>query len=124
MRASGADRWSYRKTYRRTFIRKALDESLRRLQTDYIDIYQLHNAKMEHIDDAAMWATLEELKAAGKIRMYGIALGPAIGFLYEGVDAVEKHNVASLQIIWNMLEQFPARSRSRPRMTVEPIRDS
>lgn len=89
------------------FIRKALDASLRRLQTDYIDVYQLHNAKMEHIDDAQMWATLEELKAAGKIRMYGIALGPAIGFLYEGVDAIEKHNVASLQIIWNMLEQYP-----------------
>ncbi len=89
------------------FIRKALDESLRRLQTDYIDIYQLHNAKMEHVDDDAMWSTLEELKSAGKIRMYGIALGPAIGFLYEGLDAVKKHNVASLQIIWNMLEQYP-----------------
>jgi len=89
------------------FIRKALDESLRRLQTDYIDIYQLHNAKMEHVHDEAMWATLEELKAAGKIRMYGIALGPAIGFLYEGVDAVKAHNVASLQVIWNILEQFP-----------------
>jgi aryl-alcohol dehydrogenase-like predicted oxidoreductase len=89
------------------FIRKALDASLRRLQTDYIDIYQLHNAKMEHVDNAEMWSALEELKAAGKIRMYGIALGPAIGFLYEGVDAIEKHNVASLQIIWNMLEQYP-----------------
>jgi aryl-alcohol dehydrogenase-like predicted oxidoreductase len=89
------------------FIRKALDESLRRLQTDYIDIYQLHNAKMEHVHDAAMWATLDELKHAGKIRMAGIALGPAIGFLYEGVDAVKAHNVASLQVIWNILEQFP-----------------
>ncbi len=89
------------------FIRKALDESLRRLQTDYIDIYQLHNAKMEHVHDEAMWTTLEELKAAGKIRMYGIALGPAIGFLYEGVDAIKAHNVASLQVIWSLLEQFP-----------------
>jgi aryl-alcohol dehydrogenase-like predicted oxidoreductase len=91
------------------FIRKALDESLRRLQTDYIDIYQLHNAKMEHVHDEAMWATLAELKAAGKIRMYGIALGPAIGFLYEGVDAIKAHNVATLQVIWNMLEQYPGR---------------
>jgi aryl-alcohol dehydrogenase-like predicted oxidoreductase len=89
------------------FIRKALDESLRRLQTDYVDIYQLHNAKMEHVHDELMWTTLEELKAAGKIRMYGIALGPAIGFLYEGVDAVKAHNVASLQVIWSLLEQYP-----------------
>jgi aryl-alcohol dehydrogenase-like predicted oxidoreductase len=39
--------------------------------------------------------------------MYGIALGPAIGWLYEGIGAVKKRNVSSLQIIWNMLEQFP-----------------
>ena len=89
------------------FIRKALDASLRRLNTDYVDIYQLHNAKMDHIGNQEMWATLEALKAEGKIRMYGIALGPAIGFLYEGVDAVQKHNVATLQVIWNMLEQYP-----------------
>jgi len=91
------------------FIRKALDESLRRLRTDYVDIYQLHNAKMEHVHDEAMWATLEALKQAGKIRMYGIALGPAIGFLYEGVDAIKAHNVATLQVIWNILEQYPGR---------------
>jgi len=90
-----------------TYIRKALDESLRRLRTDYIDIYQLHNAKMDHVHDDVMWETLEALKASGKIRMYGVALGPAIGFLYEGVDAVKEHNVPSLQIIWNMLEQYP-----------------
>lgn len=89
------------------FIRKACEESLRRLGTDYIDIYQLHNAKMEHVNDAAMWETLEALKREGKIRMYGVALGPAIGFLYEGVDAVKEHNCASLQIIWNAIEQFP-----------------
>jgi len=89
------------------YIRKALDESLRRLGTDYIDIYQLHNAKMDHVHDEAMWATLEDLKREGKIRMYGIALGPAIGFLYEGVDAVKEHNVATLQIIWSLLEQYP-----------------
>ena len=89
------------------FIRKACDASLKRLKTDYIDIYQLHNAKMEHIHNEEMWATLEALKREGKIRMYGIALGPAIGFLYEGIDAIKEHNVPMLQIIWNMLEQFP-----------------
>jgi len=91
------------------YIRKALDQSLRRLQTDYIDIYQLHNAKMEHVNDEAMWAALEALKTEGKIRMYGIALGPAIGFLYEGIDAVKAHNVATLQVIWSLLEQYPGR---------------
>ncbi len=89
------------------FLRFALEESLRRLQTDCIDIYQFHNARMTHIDDDALFELLEAFKHEGKIRMYGIALGPAIGWLYEGVDAVQKRRVPSMQIIWNILEQFP-----------------
>jgi aryl-alcohol dehydrogenase-like predicted oxidoreductase len=89
------------------FIRFACEESLKRLGTEYIDIYQLHNAKMEHVHDDAMWETLDALKREGKIRMYGLALGPAIGFLYEGIDAIKARNVGMLQVIWNLLEQFP-----------------
>ncbi|MDQ2864855.1 MAG: aldo/keto reductase [Candidatus Eremiobacteraeota bacterium] len=89
------------------FVRKALEESLRRLKTDYIDIYQMHNARMAQVMDDRLWELLESLKLEGKIRMYGVALGPAIGWLYEGVDAVRLRNVPSLQIIWNILEQFP-----------------
>ncbi|MDP9025091.1 MAG: aldo/keto reductase [Candidatus Eremiobacteraeota bacterium] len=89
------------------FVRKALEDSLRRLKTDYIDIYQMHNARMDQIADDALWELLDSLKGEGKLRMYGVALGPAIGWLYEGVDAVKMRNVSSLQIIWNMLEQFP-----------------
>jgi aryl-alcohol dehydrogenase-like predicted oxidoreductase len=95
------------------FVRRALEASLRRLQTDYVDIYQMHNARMAQIDDDALWELLESLRAEGKIRMYGVALGPAIGWLYEGVDAVRKRNVASLQIIWNMLEQYPGDEQVR-----------
>ena len=89
------------------FVRRALEESLRRLETDHIDIYQMHNARMAQIDDDTLWSLLEDFKREGKIRMYGVALGPAIGWLYEGVDAVVKRNCPSLQIIWNLLEQFP-----------------
>ncbi|MDQ2872944.1 MAG: aldo/keto reductase, partial [Candidatus Eremiobacteraeota bacterium] len=68
------------------FLRFALEESLRRLQTDCIDIYQFHNARMEHIENGELFDLLESFKKEGKIRAYGIALGPAIGWLYEGVD--------------------------------------
>lgn len=95
------------------FVRRALEESLRRLKTDYVDIYQMHNARMAQIDDDALWDLLESFKREGKIRMYGVALGPAIGWLYEGVDAVKKRNVPSLQIIWNALEQFPGDEQIR-----------
>ncbi|MGB8519427.1 MAG: aldo/keto reductase [Candidatus Tumulicola sp.] len=95
------------------FVRRALEESLRRLQTDYVDIYQMHNARMAQIDDDPLWKLLETLKREGKIRMYGVALGPAIGWLYEGVDAIRKRNVASLQIIWNALERYPGDEQIR-----------
>ena len=89
------------------FIRFALEQSLQRLKTDYIDIYQVHNAHLEQIESDELFALLETFKQEGKIRAYGIALGPAIGWLYEGIDAVEKRNVPSLQMIYNMLEPFP-----------------
>lgn len=89
------------------FVRKALEESLRRLKTEYIDIYQMHNARMAQVDDDALWELLESFKREGKIRMYGVALGPAIGWRYEGIDSIVRRNAATLQIIWNMLEQHP-----------------
>ncbi|GAC1413253.1 MAG: aldo/keto reductase [Candidatus Velthaea sp.] len=89
------------------FVRYALEQSLLRLRTDYIDIYSIHNAHLEQIHSDELFALLEDFKREGKIRSYGVALGPAIGWLYEGVDAARKRNVTSIQMIWNMLEQFP-----------------
>ena len=95
------------------FVRAALEASLRRLQTEYIDVYQIHNARMAQIDDDALWELLESFKREGKIRMYGVALGPAIGWLGEGVEAVRRRHVSSLQIIWNALEQYPGDEQIR-----------
>lgn len=95
------------------FVRRALEDSLRRLRTEYVDIYQMHNARMAQIEDNTLWDLLESFKREGKIRMYGVALGPAIGWLYEGVDAVRDRNIASLQIIWNVLEQYPGNEQIR-----------
>ena len=77
-----------------------------RLQTDYIDVYQMHNARMEQILDGSLFELLDAFKAEGKIRTWGVALGPAIGWLWEGVEAARR-NVPMVQMIWNMLEPFP-----------------
>ncbi len=95
------------------FVRFALEESLRRLQTDYIDIYSIHNAHLAQVHSDELFGLLAEFKAEGKILSYGVALGPAIGWLYEGIDAARKRNVTNIQMIWNMLEQFPGNEMLR-----------
>jgi len=65
---------------------------------------------MEQIYDDALWTTLEKLKTEGKVRYYGVALGPAIGWLYEGTNCIRERNMTSVQHIYNMLEQHPGRA--------------
>jgi aryl-alcohol dehydrogenase-like predicted oxidoreductase len=90
------------------FLRFAVDKCLERLETDYIDVLQIHNAKMEHVRDPELWGTLRDLKREGKIRAWGAAFGPAIGWLYEAVHLVEREpDINTIQMIWNVLEQHP-----------------
>jgi aryl-alcohol dehydrogenase-like predicted oxidoreductase len=91
------------------FVRKALEASLRRLGTDHLDLYQLHNPRMNAVERDDTFEALEELKAEGKIREYGIALGPAIGWREEGLRAIETRRIASVQTVYNLLEQDPGR---------------
>jgi aryl-alcohol dehydrogenase-like predicted oxidoreductase len=87
--------------------RRALEASLERLGTDYVDLYQLHNPRMDAILEDDLYGCLEELKAEGRIRHYGIALGPKIGWRDEGVQALRTRAISSLQTVYNMLEQEP-----------------
>ena len=91
------------------FVRFAADESLKRLETDYIDLYQVHNPRMDDIDSDDLFDTLTRLQDEGKIRHFGVALGPAIGWKDEGLAAMNKRDICSLQIIYNLLEQDPGR---------------
>ncbi len=91
------------------YVRDAVEAALKRLKTDRIDILQLHNITMPQVEDDALWETLAELQREGKLISYGAALGPAIGWLYEGIRCVQERDVQILQHIYNMLEQFPGR---------------
>ena len=92
------------------FIRFALEQSLTRLGSDYVDFLQLHNTKMDAIEDDALFELMEEFKGEGKIRAYGVALGPKIGWLEEGVKAMRERDLAGVQMIYNLLEQDPGRA--------------
>jgi aryl-alcohol dehydrogenase-like predicted oxidoreductase len=52
-----------------------LEESLRALQTDYIDVYQLHSANNELFDNEELWTMLDKQVQAGKVRYLGNSIG-------------------------------------------------
>lgn len=91
------------------FLRFALGESLRRLDTDYVDFLQLHNVKMDAVEDDGLFELMDTIKSEGGIRSYGIALGPKIGWKEEGMKAMRERSVSGVQMIHNILEQDPGR---------------
>lgn len=91
------------------FARRAIEASLRRLGTEVIDVLQIHNPRMEHLRRDDVWALLEALRSEGKVRSYGVSLGPAIGWRDEGLWALANREMDALMIIHNLLEQDPGR---------------
>jgi aryl-alcohol dehydrogenase-like predicted oxidoreductase len=69
------------------FLKFALQQSLNRLQTDYIDVYSLHNPKMDAIKNDNLFA-----------------------WENEGLLAIEKRNITCIQTVYNLLEQDPGRA--------------
>jgi aryl-alcohol dehydrogenase-like predicted oxidoreductase len=86
------------------YIGRVMEESLRRLQTDYIDLYQLHNPTVEIIERGAVWELLERAKQTGKIRHYGVS----INSMEEGTAAVKDGRAETIQVEYNLLTQEPA----------------
>lgn len=96
-----------KKNFDSGYIRFACGESLKRLQTDYIDLYQLHNPRLEEIEEGSVFKVLGELKREGKIRHWGVS----IYLVREGVASIEK-GAETIQAIYNLLDQ-----RIKPELT-------
>jgi len=90
------------------FLRVALEKSLHRLGTDVIDLYMAHNVKLPQFRDD-LFAELEKIRGEGKIKVWGVSLGPAIGWREEGIKALTDHNAKAVQTVYNLFEQDPGR---------------
>jgi aryl-alcohol dehydrogenase-like predicted oxidoreductase len=93
----------FRKNFDADYIRFALEKSLERLRTDYIDIYQLHNPPLMMLERGTHYAILDELKQAGKIRYYGVSVHDA----YEGTMAIATGKPDVIQVAYSLLRQEP-----------------
>ena len=95
------------------FTRMALRDSLERLQTDHLDMYGLHNPKLKNIRDDSIFKVLDSFVADESIKTYQVALGPAIGWTQEGLEAMNRPNVSAVQTVYNILEQTPGNELMR-----------
>ncbi len=94
---SGWD-WNPRKEY----ILQAADQSLKRLQTDYIDLYQLHGGTLQDPIDETIEA-FELLKQTGKIRHYGISsIRPNVIREY-----LNRSGIVSVMMQYSLLDRRP-----------------
>ncbi len=92
--------WDWNPT--RDYIIKGVEQSLRRLKTDYIDLYQLHGGTIEDPIDETI-AAFELLQQQGKIRYYGISsIRPNVIREY-----VRRSNIVSVMMQYSLLDHRP-----------------
>ncbi|MCW2922610.1 MAG: aldo/keto reductase [Thermoleophilia bacterium] len=91
-------------------VMRSLERSLSNLGTDRIDLWQLHNPRMDAMHDDALWELLGDLRSQGVVRSFGPSIGPAIGWKDEGLYAIEHRDIDFFHHIYNMLEQAPGRA--------------
>ena len=90
-----------RQNFESAYLKHALEKSLRRLKTDYIDIYQLHNPPRSTLEQEEIYRFFEQSMQEGKIRFFGIS----IHSIEDGLYCLHNANIAALQVPINILEQ-------------------
>ena len=90
-----------KKNFDPDYIRFACTESLKRLRTDYIDLYQLHNPKLETIRDGSVFKVLDELRRKGHIRNWGVSIFSE----QDGAAVIENGTSSAIQAIYNLIDQ-------------------
>jgi aryl-alcohol dehydrogenase-like predicted oxidoreductase len=83
------------------YLRQAVEGSLRRLRTDYLDLFQLHSPPADVVERGEWEPVCESLKRAGKIRYYGVSCDT----MEAGLAALRYPGVSAVQFPFNLLEQ-------------------
>lgn len=92
------------KDFSKRHIFYAIDGSLKRLRTDYVDLYQLHNPSLADLEKGSIQEAMEMLQSLGKIRFWGISVTTPD----EGEVAIQNGWGYTLQVLYNVLNQSAA----------------
>lgn len=90
--------------YSRENLTAFIERSLKNLETDCLDLVQLHCPPQEVYYHPEIFGILDDLTAQGKIRHYGVSVEK----VEEAIKALEYENVKTVQIIFNIFRQRPA----------------
>ena len=90
--------------YTKKHILKSCEESLKQLKRDKIDYYQLHSAKLEHLQNGECIEAMEQLKSEGKIRYWGISLNTFNPYP-EAEYLIERNLADGFQLVLNIINQ-------------------
>jgi len=96
--------WQVAEGYDRRNLTAWVEDSLRNLSTDALDLLQLHCPPTEVYYRPAVFGLLDDLVKEGKVRYYGVSVEK----VEEALKAVEFPNVQTVQIIFNCFRQRPA----------------
>jgi aryl-alcohol dehydrogenase-like predicted oxidoreductase len=85
-----------------TYLQTALENTLQRLGTDYVDLYQLHSPSLQDLElHEDVFSLLEKFKTQGKIRAYGISVRSPD----EGLEVIQKYPCSCLQVNFSLIDQ-------------------
>ncbi len=113
-----ATKWTYRLSdgpvTDTDVIRKSLEQSLERLQTDYVDIFQIHGVLPEHYDQVAdiYIPVMQDLQAQGKTRFLGVTEMLTMDSQHEGMSvSMERHPDVwdSVMLKYGIMNQWAAK---------------
>jgi aryl-alcohol dehydrogenase-like predicted oxidoreductase len=90
--------------YTRANLTSWVEDNLRDLETESLDLVQLHTPPTDAFYEPEIFGVLDDLVAAGKIRFYGVS----VERVEEALKALEYPNLQSVQIIFNIFRQRPA----------------
>lgn len=93
-----------RKDFSKQHIFHAVDGSLKRLRTDYIDLYQMHNPTLDELRREEIQEAMAMLQDAGKIRFWGVSITTP----EEGIEIIRSGWAHAIQVLFNILNQSPA----------------
>ena len=86
-------------------VKKQLDESVRSLRTDYVDVLQFHSGADEFFDNDELWSMLKGEVDSGRVRHLGISIGSNQN-VYQ-TDSAAKVGASVIQVVYNRINQAP-----------------